>query len=107
MILLPKGTLVGTVCVSGGFERMIAAVVDGGRIMCGLATDADPAAVPSVAGFKVLKVGSLLDACVAGRDVQRGRKPLEPKIKAKNAVNSMFYRTKSNGEIEAKAIHGN
>ena len=101
-----KGTVVGTVAVSNGFDTMSVGAAEGARIFAGVAADANPSNTPARAGFQTLKAASMTDTTVAGRDAQKGDKAIAPHIKVKTAFGSVFYHTDTNGMIRAEPITG-
>lgn len=106
VIAMPKGTVIGTASVSNGFDKLIMFEIDGGRILAGVPVHANLTNTPARAGFLLIKADTIRDAVIAGKDVQKGKKMVEPKIEAKTAVNSTMYHTKSSGSVSVEPVSG-
>jgi len=94
-----KGTIVGTIAVSKGFETLTAGALNGARILAGVPASADVTNTPATATFKTLKATTMDNSIVAGRDTMMNDKVVTPGIKVKAASNSTFFRTGTNGIV--------
>jgi len=99
-----KGSIVGTVAASNGFETLAANVMIGGRILAGMPASANVSNTPAQATFKTVKVNVMWDSVVAGRDTNEGSKVVVPHVKVKTAGRSIFYHTGTNDLVTPEPI---